>query len=283
MVKLDDFVQESPGAADEYSFKAFSEHAFYRRVNEVLVERARLERGWTVIDVACGSGAITALILDRIRGARDAMVIGVDMSATALREASEKVAGVRDAVVEFVQVRAEELSNSIRRAVDAVVFCNGIHYIEDKTALLAEVHKTLKPGGIFAFNTGFFDGAMPPETLQYYRRWMLKSLRKLKNDYNLKPDRSKVESRKTLTANEYIELLKSKGFEVRSQEVCPGEVTEQGWVDLSRFSDFIEGALPGVPLSTASDVLVESLHETFSDFDLSVWPRNWLTVVAARP
>jgi ubiquinone/menaquinone biosynthesis C-methylase UbiE len=283
MVKIDDFVQESPGAAAEFSFKAFSEHAFYRKVNEALVDRARLERGWTVIDVACGSGAITALILEKIRGARDAMVIGVDMSATALREASEKVAGVRDAVVEFVQARAEELSNSIRRAVDAVVFCNGIHYIEDKTALLAEVYKTLKPGGIFAFNTGFFDGALPPETLQYYRRWMLKSLRKLKSDYNLKPDRSKVESRKTLTAEEYFELLKSKGFEIRSQEVYPGEVTEQGWVDLSRFSDFIEGALPGVPLSTASDVLVASRHETFSDFNLSVWPRNWLTVVAARP
>ena len=283
MVKIEDVAQESPGAADQFTFKAFSEHAFYRQVNEVLVERARLQRGWTVIDVACGSGAITALILDKIRGAREAMVIGVDMSATALREASERVAGARDAVVEFVQARAEELSDSIRRAVDAVVFCNGIHYIEDKDALLTEVHKTLKPGGIFAFNTGFFDGAMPPETLHYYRRWMMKSLRKLKADYNLKPDRSKVESRKTLTADEYIELLQSKGFEVRSQEVYPGEVTEQGWVDLSRFSDFIEGALPGVPLSTASAVLVDSLHETFKDLELSIWPRNWLTVVAARP
>ncbi|NIN73432.1 MAG: methyltransferase domain-containing protein, partial [Gemmatimonadetes bacterium] len=118
-------------SSDEYSFKAFSEHAFYRRANLALLDRADLKRGWTVVDVACGSGAITELILDRIRGARDAMVIGVDMSATALQEAAEKVAGVRDAVVEFVQSRAEEMSNSIRRAVDAVVFCNGIHYIED--------------------------------------------------------------------------------------------------------------------------------------------------------
>jgi ubiquinone/menaquinone biosynthesis C-methylase UbiE len=270
-------------AADEYSFKAFSEHAFYREVNEALVDRAELRRGWTVVDVACGSGAITELILEKIRGARDAMVIGVDMSATAIREAGEKVAGVRDAVVEFVQARAEEMSANIKRAVDAVVFCNGIHYIEDKQRLLAEVYKTLKPGGIFAFNTGFFDGALPPETVKYYRRWMLKSLRKLKTQYNLRPEHSKVESRIQLNAEQYRELLEDKGFELRAYEIYPGEVTEQGWIDLSRFSDFIAGALPGVPLQTASDVLVESLRETFAELGVKAWPRNWLTVVASRP
>ncbi len=269
-------------ATQEYSFKAFSEHEFYREVNKTLVDRARLERGWTVVDVACGSGAITALILEKIRGAREAMVIGVDMSASALRDARAKVAGARDAVVELVQARAEELSRSIRRAVDAVVFCNGIHYIEDKDRLVAEVHKTLKPGGIFAFNTGFFEGAMPRETQKYYRRWMLKTLRKLKTEYNLKPTRDKVESRRQLSAEQYRVLLESQGFEIRSQEIYPGRVPEQGWVDLSRFSDFIAGALPGIPLKTASDVLVASLHETFAEFGMPAWPRNWLTVVAAR-
>jgi ubiquinone/menaquinone biosynthesis C-methylase UbiE len=268
---------------DEYTFKAFSEHAFYREVNEALVDRAHLERGMTVVDVACGSGAITELILEQIHGAREAMVIGVDMSATAIREAREKVAGVTDAVVEFVQARAEEMSQKIRDAVDAVVFCNGIHYIAEKRDLLSEVFKTLKPGGVFAFNTAFFDGALPEETKKYYRRWMLKSLRKLKKEYNLRPEHSKVESRATLTAEEYVDLLRGEGFEIESQEIYPGQVTEQGWIDLSRFSDFIEGALPGVPISTASDVLVESLEECFAEFETKTWPRNWLTVVAARP
>jgi len=268
---------------DEYSFKAFSEHAFYRRANLALLDRADLKRGWTVVDVACGNGAITELILDRIRGARDAMLIGVDMSATALQEATEKVADVRDAVVEFVQSRAEEMSNSIHRTVDAVVFCNGIHYIEDKKGLLEEVHRTLKPGGVFAFNTSFFDGASPPETQKYYRRWMLKALRKLKTEYDLKPDHSKVESRKQLTAEEYGALLEAEGFEIKSQEIYPGEVTEQGFVDLSRFSDFIAGALPGVPPKTASEVLVETIRETFLEMGVTAWPRRWLTVVAARP
>ncbi len=268
---------------EEYSFKAFSEHAFYRKVNECLVDRAQLKRGWTVVDVACGSGAVTELILEKIRGARDAMVIGVDMSATALRDARQKVAGVYDAVIEFVQARAEDLSQSIKRAADAVVFCNGIHYIEDKTGLVKEIHRTLRPGGIFAFNTGFFEGALPPETIAYYRRWMMKALRQLKTEYNLRPSRDRVESRNQLTPDQYRELLEGAGFEVKTQEIVPSEITQQGWVDLSRFSDFIAGALPGVPLKTASDVLVASLSETFDELKVSAWPRNWLTVVAARP
>jgi ubiquinone/menaquinone biosynthesis C-methylase UbiE len=211
------------------------------------------------------------------------MVIGIDMSATAIREASEKVAGVSDAVVEFIQTRAEEMSEKVRRAVDAVIFCNGIHYIEDKGELLVEVKKTLRPGGVFAFNTGFFDGAMVDETMMYYKRWMLKSLRKLKREHNLKVEHSKVESRVTLTADEYCELLLAEGFRIESAEIYPGDVTEQGLIDLSRFSDFVAGALPGIPIPTASDVLVESLKETFEEYNVQSWPRNWLTVVAARP
>lgn len=270
-------------SSDEFSFKAFSEHEFYRRVNEVLVDRAGLERGWTVVDVACGSGAVTELIVEKIRGARDAMVIGVDMSASALKDAREKVAGVRDAVVEFVNARAEEMSKTIRRAADAVVFCNGIHYIEEKGPLVKEVYRTLKPGGVFAFNTGFFEGALPEETLGYYKKWMLKSLRKLRSEYGLRPEKDKVQSRKQLSPEEYRALLQSEGFEIRAEEIVPTEITEQGWIDISRFSDFVEGALPGVPVEIASDVLVESLKQTFDELKVSAWPRNWLSVVAARP
>jgi ubiquinone/menaquinone biosynthesis C-methylase UbiE len=192
---------------DDYSFRAFSQHDFYRQVNEWLLDRTGLKRGWTVLDVACGCGAVTELIAERIRGGCDAVVIGLDMSASALREAREKLAGARDVVVEFVQARAEEMSQSVRRVVDAVVFCNGIHYVEDKSRLLAEVHRTLPAGGVFAFNTTFFQGAHLPETDRFYRRWMIKALRTLRGRYDLRPERDKVEARHQLTPEQYRTLL----------------------------------------------------------------------------
>jgi len=204
--------------ASDFSFRAFSEQDFYRRVNEWLIDRVGLQRGWAVVDVGCGCGAVTELIAERIRGGRDAVVTGLDLSAAALKEAKERFTDARDVLVEFVQARAEEMSRALRRAADAVVFCNGIHYIEDKSQLLAEVHRTLPAGGVFAFNTTFFHGAHLPETDRFYRRWMLKTLRRLRERYDLKPEREKVESRQQWTAVEYQNLL-SGARELRQQSV----------------------------------------------------------------
>ena len=268
---------------DDYSFKAFSQHAFYRQVNRWLVDRAGLERGWTVVDVACGSGAVTELILEQIKGARDAVVIALDMSAAALRDAQEKLAGAQGAVVEFVQARAEEMSRAVRSAADAVIFCNGIHYIDDKPRLLAEVYQTLRPGGVFAFNTSFFEGAHLPETQRFYRRWMVKAVRELKQRHGLERQRGKVGARRQLTQEEYRGLLEAEGFEVRTEKVVTAPVSQQGWIDISRYSDFVAGVLPGIPTKTASDVLCEALRETFAELSLQSVSRNWLSVIAARP
>ena len=267
---------------DDYSFRAFSQHDFYRQVNEWLLDRTGLKRGWTVLDVACGCGAVTELIAERIHGGGNAVVIGLDMSASALREARERLAGARDVVVDFVQARAEEMSQAVRRVVDAVVFCNGIHYVEDKSRLLAEVYRTLPAGGVFAFNTTFFQGAHLPETDRFYRRWMIKALRMLRGQYDLRPKRDKVEARHQLTAVQYRTLLEAEGLEIKVQEAVPVKVSEQGWIDISRYTDFVAGVLPGIAITTASEVLCETVRETLAELEVESVPRRWLSVVATR-
>jgi len=268
--------------ADEYSFTAFSEHAFFREVNAWLVEHAQLERGWRVVDVGCGSGLVTELILERVRGARDALVVALDVSTGALSHVRERFAAASGVVLEFVQARAEEMSTLVRHAMDAVVFCNGIHYIADKRHVLREIRETLRPGGTFAFNTSFFEGAQLPETLAFYRRWMLRALRTLKTRYNLTPDRTRVTARRQLTPAEYRAALEAEQFEVRVDELLTVTLDEQGWVDISRFADFVEGALPGIPIARASEVLCDAVRETFAELRLDGVPRNWLSVVATR-
>lgn len=269
-------------AKDDYSFKAFSEQPFYHTVNQWLVDSAGLKPGWTVVDVACGTGAVTRLIADRIRGARDALVVGLDMSASALQEARRRLADTRDALVEFVQGRAEEMSKVIRGAADAVFLCNSIHYFGDKDQLLEEARRTLRPGGVFAFNTTFFDGAQVAETEQFYRRWMMRAIRTLRKRYDIRPDRAKTQARVQLTADQYRELLEGAGFRLSTLELVPVSVAEQGWLAISCYADFIEGVLPGVPIDCASSILCEALSETFRELELTEVPRNWLSVVAAR-
>jgi ubiquinone/menaquinone biosynthesis C-methylase UbiE len=268
--------------ATDHSFRAFSGQAFFREVNAWLVDRVGLDHARRVADVACGSGLVTELVAERMRKVGDPVVVAVDSSTEALRDARARLAGAGGAVVEFVQGRAEHLSAVIGKAVDAVLFCNAVHYVEDKHRLFTEVRRVLRAGGTFAFNTSFFQGAEPPETLSFYRRWMLRALRLLKERHGISPDRTKVAARRQLTAEQYVAEVERAGFTIRVRELVPAVLPEEGWLAISEFADFAEGALPGVPLAVASEVLCDALRQTFATLGLEGVPRNWLSVVAVR-
>ena len=266
----------------ELSFKWFAEHGFYKTVNSRLVESSGIRPGQKIVELACGTGAVTRLLVEKLRGARDSLLIGIDSSATSLREAVEQLSSVRDVALEFIHGRAEALSEMVKERVDGVIFCNGIHYVEDKDHLLSQIAATLKPGGTFAFNTSFFQGAQLPETEQFYRRWMFKAIRTLRARYGMMPKAQKVEARRQLTPDQYADLLQGHGFSIRRQAVQPTDVPLEGWVDISRYEDFVAGAMPGVPLEQGSEALRESVKQTFQELGLQSVPRNWLTMVAQK-
>jgi ubiquinone/menaquinone biosynthesis C-methylase UbiE len=268
----------------DLSFKWFAEHGFYRAVNTFLVDASGVGPGNRVVELACGTGAVTKLLLERLRGARDSLIIGIDASAASLREAVEELGSAKDVAIQFIQGRVEALSEMVKEHVDGVVFCNGIHYVEDKEGLLNQIWTTLKPGGTFAFNTSFFDGAHPPETEQFYRRWMMRAIRIVKARYNVMPksDKTRVQSRVQLTPEQYTELLHGRGFSILKSEIRKMSVSLEGWVDISRYEDFVAGAMPGVPLDQGSEALQEGVKQTFADMGLQSVPRNWLCVVAQK-
>ena len=268
---------------EEFTFAKFASNAFYRRQNANLIDMAGVGSGQRIVDLACGNGGVTKLIVERLRGARDSMIIGIDHSSEMLRLAMEELKDARDAAVQFVQSQVEHVSEAVKDSVDTVFFCNAIHYIPNKDELLAEISKLLRPGGKFAFNTSFFEGAHPPETMLFARKWMMRSARILRREYGLSPDRSaKVESRRQLTPDEYRGLLEEHGFRVVKQEIETVPVPMDGWRDISAFRDFIGGVMPGVPLDKASEALQAGCEQVFAEMKLDFVPRNWLRVVAVR-
>jgi len=96
------------------------------------------------------------------------------------------------------------------------------------------------------------------------------------------PDREKVMARQQLTPNEYKELLSRNGFLIANEHVQTIDVPIEGWLYISTFSDFVQGALPGVPIETGSEVLRKAIHQTFADMNLTFVKRNWLEIVATR-
>ena len=273
----------NPNQSEEFSFSSFASLPFYRTVNARLLDIANVGRQHKIVDLGCGTGAVTKLILDRLQSARETIIYAVDHSATALRAAISEIGERRDAVVRYVQAEVQHMTDAIRDQVDAVVYCNSIHYVPDKRTLLSQIRNRLQPGGIFAFNTSFFEGSHPPESLEFYRRWMMRSLRVLKREYGLSPVKAqKVESRQHLTPEQYSELLEDSGFKVVQSDLQTVQVPVDGWHHISGFSDWIEGVMPGVPLATGREALQKGLQDIWAEMKLESVPRLWLSVSAAR-
>ena len=270
-------------ASDEFTFRKFSNNQFYSDQNAHLVDMVEVGPGQRIVDLACGTGGVTRQIADRLRGARNSVIIAIDHSAAALKQAMEELKDVRNAAVQFVQVQVEQVSETVKESVDTVIFCNAIHYVPDKDALVADISKTLKPGGKFAFNTTFYEGAHLPETLVFYRKWMLKATRFLRREYGLSPVRSeRTEARKQLTPEEYRGLVEDHGFRVTRQEIETVQFTMEGFLDISTFEDFMVGVMPGVPFDKASVALKAGITQTFKEMKVDYIPRNWLDIVAVR-
>src|SRR5438876_12082369 len=78
---------------NQFTFEAFAAHPFYTEVNRALVRQALahfatrpVDVPLTIVDMACGTGAITRLIAEEMtRQGRQAHLIGIDPSAEALR------------------------------------------------------------------------------------------------------------------------------------------------------------------------------------------------------
>ena len=270
-------------ASEEYTFTSFSYLPFYTQVNVRLLELAEVGKQRTIVDLGCGTGGVTKLILERLQSAKDTVIYAVDHSTTALKAAAEEIGERKDLVVNYVHSEAQNLTDAVKDRVDAIVYCNSIHYVPDKAKLVNQIKEKLVTRGIFAFNTSFFEGAHPEDSHEFFRKWMMRSLRILKREHGLSPKKfAKVESRVQLTANQYIDLVEGAGLKILVNDLNRVEVPHEGWHQISGFSDWIEGVMPGVPLDKGRESLQKGLAQIWTEMELKTVPRVWLSVSASK-
>jgi trans-aconitate 2-methyltransferase len=105
---------------------------------QALLDRLALRGDETVLDAGCGSGAVTAMLLERLPHGR---VIAVDSSP----EMVEHARAVLPADVDVRQADLQELA--LEEPVDAV-FSNAVfHWVPDHPRLFARLAAALRPGG----------------------------------------------------------------------------------------------------------------------------------------
>ena len=132
---LQGFHAERPGATEQVLSRALNgHHTPYR-----WLARAVSARATTVLDVACGAGAMTR---ELERPGR--LVVGVDISSAELELAQHRSEGP--------WVRGDALRLPFAdESLDAVVSSMGMVVVHPTSKLIEEVARVLKPGGMLAF------------------------------------------------------------------------------------------------------------------------------------
>jgi ubiquinone/menaquinone biosynthesis C-methylase UbiE len=272
-------VEATAAENDRYGFSRFASHPFFEEVNRWLVERVGV-LGHRFVDLACGPGAVTELIVQKLMEHGRGLVYAVDPSISELDRARRRIAS---GLVEFIQGSAENLSRLVPQ-VDVVVFCNAIHLIKDKGQVLSEIRKVLRAGGTFAFNTTFFRGCYPPGTERFYRYWVLRAAHYLRERGISVLRTERTDSLKWVTPEEYGALVSAAWFVEPSWRLHEVTLSPESLEDIGQFSLFVHGALPNVPLEIGADALAQAVRPAMRDAKITGGvPRFWLQFIAQSP
>jgi SAM-dependent methyltransferase len=114
--------------------------AFVPSLGAGVLEWLHVQRGERILDLGCGDGQLTARI-----AAAGAQVVGLDASAEMLA-----VARARGLDVQLGNAEALPFDHEF----DAVFSNAALHWVRDQDAMLAGVHRALKPGGRFVVEMG---------------------------------------------------------------------------------------------------------------------------------
>jgi arsenite methyltransferase len=119
---------------------------FLGKRRDIVLDRAEIQPGDTVLDVGCGDGLLGFGALERV--GPDGRVIFSDHSADLLERCRELAAelGVTDRC-EFAETALPGLPEVADASVDVAMTRSVLIYVDDKAGSFAALHRVLRPGG----------------------------------------------------------------------------------------------------------------------------------------
>ena len=115
---------------------------FEKQMMEQFQQKVKSLRGGQVLEIGCGSGAFTNILLTHLQGITEYVATDPDMSA--IRVASGLI---HHQYVRFEEMRGENITYPNSR-FDTVCVSNSLHHVQDVSRVFAEMARVLKTGGL---------------------------------------------------------------------------------------------------------------------------------------
>ena len=140
--------------ADKYSRRPVADEAAYQKKLEVT--RQYFQPDMEVLEIGCGTGSTAIAHAPYVGHIR-----ATDLSTRMIEIAKDKakVAGIENVTFEASSIDALDVPDA---SVDVVMAHSVLHLLEDKEQVIADVHKMLKPGGVFVSSTACIGDMMLP-------------------------------------------------------------------------------------------------------------------------
>jgi ubiquinone/menaquinone biosynthesis C-methylase UbiE len=140
--------------ADRYSRRPFSDEAAYQK--KLDKTREYFQPDMEVLEIGCGTGSTAiahAPFVGHIRAS--------DLSPRMIEIARDKAktAGIDNVTFEVSSVEGLDVPDG---SIDVVMAHNILHLLEDRERAIADIHRMLKPGGVFVSSTACIGDMMLP-------------------------------------------------------------------------------------------------------------------------
>ena len=139
--------------ADKYSRRPISDEATYEKKLEIT--RQYFEPDMNVLEIGCGTGSTAIAHAPYVRH-----ILATDLAPRMIEIAKDKAkeAGIDNVTFEASSVDALDVPDA---SIDAVMAHNLLHLLEDRDAAIADIHRMLRPGGVFVSSTACIGDLTP--------------------------------------------------------------------------------------------------------------------------